>query len=198
MGSRFLKYPLNPTNQYNLRYIDMKTFLKVTAAFLFACVLLIGGCAVVIGGAASAVDEQEKKQDASAPVGTVGTPLENAGTTYTVSNVENTSTIGSSYSKETTSGTFVVIDLELTNNKDETKTFMSSSAKLRTTDGKDYDTSDKGMFANDTILILEEIHPDLTTKGKLVFELPASKAAGSQLVIEDLWGDGSVKFDLGL
>ena len=180
----------------------MKTVLKITLGILLAGCVMIGGCVALLSAGASGVatemEKQDKKEDAAAPVGKVGTPLENAGTTYTVSNVENTSTIGSEYSKETTSGTFVVIDLELTNNKDETKTFMSNSAKLRTTDGKDYDTSDKGMFADDNILILEEIQPDLTTKGKLVFELPASKAAGSQLVVEDLWGDGSVKFDLGL
>ncbi len=46
--------------------------------------------------------------------------------------------------------------------------------------------------------MLKDIQPDLTTKGKLAFELPPSKVSGSTLVIEDIFGDGEIKVDLGL
>jgi hypothetical protein len=42
------------------------------------------------------------------------------------------------------------------------------------------------------------IQPDLTTCGKLAFELPPSKVNGSTLVLEDLYGSGEIKVDLGL
>ena len=94
---------------------------------------------------------------------------------------------------------FVVVSLEMTNNKDKTKTFMDSSAKLKTSDGKEYETSSEAVMAfGDDSLMLKDIQPDLTTDGKLAFEIPPSKVGGSTLVIEDLWGSGDIKVDLGL
>jgi hypothetical protein len=186
----------------------MKTVLKIALGICLAFTLMIGGCVALIGASANSVsnemekqEQQEHKKQKAAPVGKVGKSLTNAGTTYKVTSAKATSTIGDNeYTRETTSGTFVVVGLELTNNKDETKTFMEANAKLRTKDGKEYETSSKGIMALDAddSLVMEEIQPDLTTSGKLVFELPKSKTSGAQLVIEDLWGNGSVKFALGL
>lgn len=50
----------------------------------------------------------------------------------------------------------------------------------------------------DRSLLLKDIQPDLTTKGTLAFELPPNKVSGSTLVIEDLFGDGEIKVELGL
>ena len=76
---------------------------------------------------------------------------------------------------------------------------MDSSAKLRTSDGNDYETSDKAVLAfGDESLMLKDIQPDLTTQGKVAFEIPPSKVSGSTLMIEDLWGSGEIKVDLGL
>jgi hypothetical protein len=133
--------------------------------------------------------------------GSVGQALENAGTTYEVTNVEQTQTIGDpDIGGATADGTFIVVDLSLTNNKDETKTFSDSSAKIVTTEGKSYKTSDKAVFAfeGDQSLLLKDIQPDLTTKGKLAFELPPSKVSGSKLVVEDLFGSGEITVALGL
>jgi hypothetical protein len=54
------------------------------------------------------------------------------------------------------------------------------------------------MSFGDKGLVMKDIQPDLTTRGKLAFELPPSKVSGSTLVIEDLFGRGEVKVDLGL
>ena len=133
-------------------------------------------------------------------VAKVGQAVTNAGTTYKVTNARTTKHIGDpDFLGERADGTFVIVDLELTNNKDETKTFMESNAKLKASDGKEYETSDKAILAfGDESLMLKDIQPDLTTRGKLAFEMPPSKVAGSTLVIEDLWGSGEIKVDLGL
>ena len=93
----------------------------------------------------------------------------------------------------------MVVDLQLTNNKDETKTFMDANAKIKTSDGKEYETSDKALHG------LRRRQPDAQGHpagphhdGKLAFELPPSKVTGSTLVIEDLWGSGEIKVGLGL
>jgi hypothetical protein len=132
--------------------------------------------------------------------GKVGEAVTNAGTTYEVTHVNATDTIGDpDLLGARADGTFVVVNLQLTNNKNETKTFLDSSAKIQTSDGKTYETSDKAVMAfGDDSLMLKDIQPDLTTSGKIAFELPPTKVGGSTLVIEDLFGRGDVKVDLGL
>jgi hypothetical protein len=132
--------------------------------------------------------------------GTVGQALTNAGTTYSVTNVETTGTIGDpDLLGARADGVFVIVSLTLTNNKDETKTFSEASSKVVTSDGTSYETSDKAVLAfGDQSLLLKDIQPDLTTSGKLAFELPPGKVSGSTLVVEDLFGDGEIKVDLGL
>lgn len=131
--------------------------------------------------------------------GKVGQALVNAGTTYTVTNVETTDAIGDpDMLGARADGVFVIVSLELTNTKDETKTFLDSSAKIVTADGKAYQTSDKALLSfGDESLMLKDIQPDLTTSGKLAFELPPNKVSGSTLVVEDLFGSGEIKVDLG-
>ena len=133
-------------------------------------------------------------------VAKVGQAVTNAGTTYKVTNVNASKEIGDpDLLGARADGTFVIVDLQLTNNKDETKTFMDSNAKLQTADGKEYETSDKAVLAfGDESLMLKDIQPDLTTHGKLAFEIPPNKVNDSTLVIEDLWGSGEIKVELGL
>jgi hypothetical protein len=140
----------------------------------------------------------KKKDDVK--TGRVGETVANAGTTYEVTRVKAASTIGDPHLLGARAdGKFVIVSLELTNNKDETKTFTDASAHIKTADGKKYETSNDAVMAlGDSNLLLKEIQPELTAKGKLVFDLPPSKIAGSKLVIKDLWGDGEVTVDLGL
>ena len=140
-----------------------------------------------------------KKHDDN-KTGAVGQKITNAGTTYRVTNVRTTKTLGDQeYGLgEKANGTFVVVSLELTNNKDETKTFMDNGAKIVTADGSKYEADTDASFELKDNLMLEDIQPDLTTKGKIGYDIPESKLAGAKLVIEDLWGHGEVKVDLGL
>ncbi len=108
-------------------------------------VLSIAGSAVSGGGdSATNADVGTGSETASksddGTTGTVGQPLTNAGTTYTVTNVETTGTIGDpDMLGARADGVFVIVSLELTNTKDETKTFMDSSSRIETADGKAYE-----------------------------------------------------------
>ncbi len=89
--------------------------------------------------------------------------------------------------------------MDILRNVPDLKTFTDANAKIKTSDGKEYGTSDKAVLAfGDKSLLLKDIQPDLTTKGKLAFALPPNKVSGSTLVIEDIFGDGKIKVDLGL
>lgn len=133
--------------------------------------------------------------------GAVGQALTNAGTTYKVTDVKTASTLGDpALGGAKADGIFVVVSLELTNNKSETKTFSDGSAKIVSADGKEYSTSSNAILALGAgeSLLLKEIQPSLTTRGKLVFDVPPSKLSRATLVIQDLFGDGEIKVNLGL
>ena len=174
--------------------------------FSIGLILLIAAAA---GGSSGGTEDSQnagsggngdKSSEGKAKPGRVGEALENAGTTYKVTNVRTTKTIGDpDLGGARADGEFVIVSLELTNNKDETKTFTDASAKIRTADGKEYETSDETLIAfGEEGLLLKDIQPDLTTRGKLAFELPPSKLSGSVLVVEDIFGSGEVEVDLGL
>ena len=158
------------------------------------------------GGTEKRQRERRQRDSAASDSGTdgasatVGQAVTNAGTTYKVTSVKTTKTIGDpDFLGARADGVFVIVSLQLTNNKDETKTFMDANAKLKTSDGNDYETSSDAVLAfGDESLMLKDIQPDLTTRGKMAFEIPPSKVSGSTLVIEDLWGSGEIKVDLGL
>jgi len=163
------------------------------------------GSATASGTAAAAASQKAGTSDKKAAtsedeVAKVGQAVTNAGTTYKVTKVRATKQIGDpELLGARADGRFVIVDLQLTNKKDETKTFMESNVKLKASNGKEYETSDKAIMAfGDESLMLKDIQPDLTTRGKLAFEVPPSKVAGSTLVIEDLWGSDEIKVDLGL
>ena len=145
------------------------------------------------GGSAKAAKAGDGKH------GKVGQALTNAGTTYEVTSVRTADKIGDpDLLGAAADGRFVIVSLELTNNKDETKTFSDAMAKIVTADGKEYETSDKAVLSfGDDSLLLKDIQPELTTRGKVAFDLPPAKL-GSSLVIEDLWGTGEISVDLGL
>jgi Domain of unknown function (DUF4352) len=154
----------------------------------------------VSGASTSTKRDKPAKSHSDGKSGSVGQSLTNAGTTYKVTSVRTADKIGDpDLLGARADGTFVIVSLNLTNNKDETKTFTDSSAKLKTSDGKEYETSDKAVLSfGDESLLLKDIQPDLTTRGKLAFDVPSSKLSGSKLVVEDLFGSGEIKVDLGL
>ena len=144
--------------------------------------------------------DKPAKSHSDGKTGSVGQSLTNAGTTYKVTSVRTTDKIGDpDLLGARADGTFVIVSLNLTNNKDETKTFTESSVKLKTSDGKEYETSDKAVLSfGDESLLLKDIQPDLTTRGKLAFDVPSNKLSGSKLIVEDIFGSGEIKVDLGL
>ena len=149
------------------------------------------GSATASGTAAAAASQKPGTSDkrAATPdkkagnsedeVAKVGQAVTNAGTTYKVTNVRATKQIGDpDLLGARADGKFVIVDLQLTNKKDKTKTFMESNVKLKASNGKEYETSDKAIMAfGDESLMLKDIQPDLTTRGKLAFEVPPSKVA---------------------
>lgn len=127
----------------------------------------------------------------------IGQTAKLEGTAYTVTGASTQSNVGGEFG-EKADGVFVVIDLTIENTKDETKTFMDTSAVFIAKDGTRYEGSDAAIYLGDESLFLRDMQPDLATKGKLVFDVPPAKAAGGVLQVSDLFGRGETHFALGL
>lgn len=143
---------------------------------------------------AKAVKEAPKPKKQMAGVGQT-VSLE--GTRYTVTKVSQTDNIGGAYGQKA-DGVFVVVSMTIENTKDETKTFMDNAATFIAKDGTKYSGSDAAMYLGDDSLFLREMQPDLKTKGQLVFDVPPAKVKGGVLKVEDLFGRGDTKINLGL
>lgn len=79
---------------------------------------------------------------------------------------------------ETANGVFVVADISVTSKKDESVTLTSSAVQLEVS-GTTYDVDTDGSIAvagtGEESFIAEDIGPDSTVSGKVVFDVPAAK-----------------------
>ncbi len=132
------------------------------------------------------------------PTVSVGEPVDLEGTRYEVTSVDTASRLGDEYFGEDANGEFVVVEVELTNLKDETRTITSNAITLRTAKGNTYEASTDAIVALDDAIFLEEIQPDLPEKGSLAFDVPPNQVSGSVLRVEDLFSDAYAEIDLGL
>lgn len=77
------------------------------------------------------------------------------------------------YVKTTTTGKFCVVDVSVKNISDKEQYVTSSEQKLYSEDKKEFGVDDEAqVYLGDQSLILEDINPDVTVEGKLVFDLP--------------------------
>ena len=159
--------------------------------------------AVVAGCGEEFATEQASVKDGSGAavkgkVAGVGDKVTLKGTTYKVTKVRTAASVGDSFMKTDANGQFVLVNVSLTNRKDEPATIMSQNLKLIGGNGKQYTTSDDALLSVDKPLLLEEIQPDNTEKGVLVYDLPRKAVKGANLRVEDLFSDSTAKIKLGL
>lgn len=167
---------------------------------------MIVGCAALIGvgvneagkeleeeSSGDISDESEVKETA-----TVGQPLTLKGTTYEVTSVDKSQSVGDSFTKEEANGTFVTVKLKLTNEKDDPATISESAITMVGGNDKAYSTSDDALLAVDDQFLLEEIQPGLSEEGTLVYDLPSAALSGAELQVEDLFSDDKGRIALGL
>ena len=102
--------------------------------------------------------------------------------TWQVPSAKKAKRLGDEYINETADGVFVVVNLRVTNGKDESVTLNSDQVTLEV-DGKEYSTDSDGttqlMFEDTESFFLEDLGPDVTTKGAVAFDVPPG-GAGSE------------------
>lgn len=90
---------------------------------------------------------------------------------YVVNSVETATNVGGDYGQDS-KGTYLLVNITVTNNGDEALTVDNSFFKLLN-DGKEYESdSMAGIYANDnSSFFLESINPELYLTGNIVFDV---------------------------
>ena len=148
-----------------------------------AAALLLGGCAVdeeaqvtPAEDATTAGSTSTENSEGSQSVAKVGDTLTLKGTAYKVTKVRTTAKVGSDFAEVNADGVFVVVNLTLTNTKDEPATILEDLVRLKGGNGKEYTTDLDAAFAVDNPLVIaEEIQPDLSKKVVAVYDVPTGR-----------------------
>jgi Domain of unknown function (DUF4352) len=83
----------------------------------------------------------------------------------------------------------VIVEMELTNRRDETRTIVADAMRLKTRSGRLYSPDDEASLSADKALILDDVQPDVPKQGTLVYDVPAAQISGAKLRVEDLFSD---------
>lgn len=179
-----------------LRIIGIATVAFIV--LVVAIVALSGGGdedATVTPGSGSDNGSETSDEGTTAAVGDT---VELKGTAYKVTRVRTAQEVGGEFNKTQADGRFVIVDLTLTNLKDEPATILGDAVRLVGGNGKEYTTDDDTIFAVDNPLILQEIQPDLSQKVVAVYDIPPGAVSGAKLQVKDLFSDSRGVIDLGL
>lgn len=165
-------------------------------------ILAVGAVGVMGADDGCSTDEPTVKKEGkggSADVARVGDKMTLKGTTYQVTAATTADSIGDSYMREEATGVFVVVDIKLTNEKDEPATIMENNISLIGGNNKKFSTSNEAIFAlGDDSILMKEIQPGLTVKGKLVYDVPPKAVKGAYLQVEDMFSNSTGDIKLGL
>lgn len=111
---------------------------------------------------------------------------------YIVNSVTTSKTVGGQYLSETARGTYLIINLTVTNNGNDSLTVSSSLFKLLNGE-KEYESdSGAGIYANeDAGFFFEDLNPDLSLTGNVVFDVTDEVIASPDLQLQvqtGFWG----------
>ncbi|GEK58328.1 DUF4352 domain-containing protein [Marinococcus halophilus] len=140
-------------------------------------------------------EESNASEDGDSEEETYGTgeEVQVGEVTYVINGMETASSAGIEGLEEEASGIYIVLDVEVTNNGNEAITMGSSYIKLLNGDNT-YEADD---FNSE--LFVEEINPDSTATGDVVFDVneDVAEAEGLQAQVQEgAFGSNSAKVNL--
>lgn len=175
--------------------------------------ILLGACAIFMGNGNNTSNNTKhhnnnvsEQSDNSIKEYKIGDTAKNDDIDITVNSVESAKQVGPSALPTTAKDTFVVVDVTIKNNGNEALTIDSTMFKLKNGEktanadagaSTSANQSDDGTITNS--FFLEQVNPDSTTQGKVVFDVSQDFANSDKKKMEiksKLFSTNTVIFNL--
>jgi len=193
--------------------IYKKWWFWVIIVFILVAVMANGSgndepnTATTDGGAAAPKNEntpaaEEQKEAENPPLATLNQEVSAGAFAFTANKVEFTKSVGNEYVNKKTENQYLVVKMTVKNNDNEARMLDDSMFMVKDANGIEYKPdSEAAIYANEeSSFFLEEINPNLTKTGYVVFELPEGITGLTLHCDSGLgWSGGeSVAIDLGV
>lgn len=162
-------------------------------------VIIIAIISAVMGGGESGgksdSSKDEKKEFA------IGEKVKVDDLEYTVNSIENADTVGNQYTSSKANGKYIVADVTVKNNGDESITIDTSLFKILNGDATNGADAEASTNANpsDIGFFLEQLNPGTEKTGKVVFDVSADTAESDKTKMQVRSGMfGSQKANINL
>lgn len=109
---------------------------------------------------------------------------------YIVNRVETGKTVGNQYLNASAKDTYLIVDITITNHEKEALSVSDSFFKLLNGESE-YSTDTNGAIYLDDSIIYQEINPEVTLQGKIIFDVPELIANDNQTKLQvqtGTWG----------
>lgn len=175
--------------------IHLFLVLLVLASFL----LFVTGCSSDSSSntSSNSKDNATKQEE---KIYKVGEEVQVGNLVYKVEKVEKAQQVGNEFLNKKANGTFLVVTITVTNKDKESRMIDTSMFKLVQGNTKyDADSEATSLYANENNrFFLQNINPNISATGKIVFDIPAN-ATGLKLLVQDkFFGTQEKTIDLGV
>lgn len=92
---------------------------------------------------------------------------------YTVASASTTDHVGQGSFGEDADGTFVVVELQMTNVGDESLDLSTTPFRLVDSQGREFEVDTDALIYLDDAIVFEQLNPGLEKRGLIVFDVPA-------------------------
>src|SRR5690606_18566654 len=106
---------------------------------------------------------------------------------YTITDVRTASSVGDDFTKQTATGIFVIVTMNVENIGKESATMSSTDVKIIDSEGRTFESDTEAWTALKENILLKQIQPGLPVVGQTIFDVPKGITANLQ-VSSGIWG----------
>jgi cytoskeletal protein RodZ len=115
---------------------------------------------------------------------------------YTITDVRTASSVGDDFTKQTATGIFVIVTMNVENIGKESATMSSTDVKIIDSEGRTFESDTEAWTALKENILLKQIQPGLPVVGQTIFDVPKGITANLQ-VSSGIWGTDTKLISLG-